>query len=80
MPRYFFDMRDNEAFTRDDVGLEYSDIQTVKAEATRALAEMARDIVPATDRRELAIEVHDQSNRPVLRAMLTFEVQVLTDG
>ncbi len=80
MPKYFFDMRDNDALTPDDVGLDYSDIQAVKAEATRALAEMARDIVPATDRRELAIEVRDQSNRPVLRAMLTFEVQVLTDG
>ena len=79
MPRYFFDMRDNDALTRDDEGLEYSDIQAVKAEATRALAEMARDIVPATDRRELAIEVRDQSSRPVLRAVLTFEVQVLTD-
>jgi len=73
-------MRDNDALTRDDVGLDYSDIQAVKAEATRALAELACDIVPATDRRNLAMEVRDQSDRPVLRAMLTFEVQILADS
>ncbi len=79
MQRYFFDTRDNDTLTQDEDGLEYSEVGEVKSAAARALAEIARDVIPSSDRRELAIEVRDESNRPVLRSMMTFEVQILID-
>ena len=74
--RYFFDTRDNETFIPDDVGIDYPDLEAVKVEAARALAELARDVIPGSLRRELAIEVRDESG-PVLRARMTFEAVIL---
>ena len=76
MPRYFFDVRDGSV-TRDDVGLEFDSIDAARSEAARALAEMARDVLPGAYARELTIEVRDESNEPLLRAALRFEVQRL---
>jgi hypothetical protein len=45
---YFFDTRDNDTFFEDDEGLEYPDIEAVKVEAARALAELARDVLPGS--------------------------------
>jgi hypothetical protein len=73
---YFFDTRDNDAFFEDDEGLEYPDIEAVKVEAARALAELARDVIPGSLKRELSIEVRDESG-PVLIARMTFEAVVL---
>ena len=76
MALYFFDSRDAEIFIRDDEGLEFPDLETVKAEAARALAELARDVLPASAKRELAIEVRDE-NGPVLLAVMRFEATIL---
>jgi hypothetical protein len=76
LPRYFFDSYDDGRLLEDDVGLEYSDLEAVKAEAARALAELARDVLPGKVQRELAIEVRDEAG-PVLRAVMKFEALVL---
>ena len=78
MARYFFDWRDNGTFSEDDVGVECADLDVVKAEASRALREAVRDIVPGSARREMAIEVRDGSFNPVLRALLVLELQVVS--
>ena len=78
MARYFFDHRDGDAFMRDEEGLEYASLERVRDEATTALAEMANDALPGMMRRELAIEVSDHQRRPVLRAALWFEIQILS--
>ena len=78
MRRYFFDTRDNDAFIEDDLGVEYPDLEVVKAEAARALAELARDVLPGSTRRELAIEVRDEDG-PVLVARMVFEALILRD-
>jgi uncharacterized protein DUF6894 len=77
MPRYYFDHRDGDTFLSDDEGLELDGIETARDEATRALAGMAKDALPGSVRREIAIEVRDEASRPVLRAALWFEVQTL---
>ena len=46
-------------------------------EATRGLADLARDALPGATRRELAVEVRDESDYPVLRAALWFEVALV---
>jgi DNA-binding transcriptional LysR family regulator len=46
VPRYFFDFRDNDRLTSDDEGVECDGMETVRREATCALAEIAKDILP----------------------------------
>jgi hypothetical protein len=42
-----------------------------------ALLDLARDLITGSESRELAIEVRDRRNVPLLRAALSFEVAVL---
>jgi hypothetical protein len=51
MALYYFDMRDGDEFIDDDVGLDYPDLEAVKVEAARALADLARDVIPGSVRR-----------------------------
>ena len=74
MVRYFFDMRDNESFYPDDVGLELPSMDAVKAEASKAMGEIAKDALPGSEVRILAIEVRDDHG-PVLRLVLRFEIE-----
>lgn len=76
MPHYFFDTRNNDDFIEDQYGVEYPDLEAVKIEAARSLAELARDVIPGSLQRKLAVEVRDESG-PVLRALMTFEAVVL---
>jgi hypothetical protein len=76
MPIYFFDTRDDETFIRDEIGLEFADVAAAKAEAAASLGELARDVLPSSNRRTLAVEVRNE-HRPVLVATLTFEAVLL---
>jgi hypothetical protein len=76
MPRYSFDTRDGE-FIRDEDGMELDGIDAARDEATRGLADFAKDALPGSVRRELAVEVRDEWDRYVLRASLWFEVALL---
>jgi hypothetical protein len=71
MPRYYFDERDNEKFVIDDEGVEIDTFEHVKAEACRAMADFAKDVLPGCVVRTLAIEVRDDAG-PVLRVKLRF--------
>jgi hypothetical protein len=76
MALYFFDTRDNDNFVEDDEGLEYPNLDLVKAHAAKTLAEIARDVIPGSIRRHLSIEVRD-ARGPVLIAMMMFEAILL---
>jgi hypothetical protein len=76
VPLYFFDSRDDDEFIEDESGLEFPNLGTVKIEAARALAELARDVIPGSMRRKLAIEVRDEQG-PVLIAKMIFEAVIL---
>ncbi len=67
-------MRDDNSFLPDEVGLELPSLERVKAEASRALTEIARDVLPGSEVRTLAIEVRDELG-PVLRVSLRFEIE-----
>jgi hypothetical protein len=77
MPHYFFDTSDGSELLRDEEGVELDGIQQARNEATRALVDLARDVIPGSERRELAIEVRDRLDVPLLRAALSFELAVL---
>jgi uncharacterized protein DUF6894 len=76
MPQYFFDTRDGPELLRDEEGLELDGIQQAK-EAARGLLDLARDLIPGSESRELAIEVRDRRNVPLLKAALSFKIAVL---
>ena len=76
MPRFFFDTRDDDHFLKDDEGLDFPDLEAVKVEAAEALTELARDVIPGSLKRELAVEVRDELG-PVLKAILTFEAVIV---
>jgi hypothetical protein len=48
----------------------------VNAVAATSLAELARDVLPSSIKRHLAVKVHDRPN-PVLESHLIFEAIVL---
>jgi hypothetical protein len=73
---YFFDTRDGDTFIPDDIGDELPDLESVKALAAKALAELARDVLPGSLKRVLKIEVRDE-RQAVMEACLTFEAVVL---
>ena len=74
MPRYYFDFRDNGSLLPDHHGLEFDGIDAVRSEATGALAQRAKDVLPGCVRSELGIEVRDEANTHVLEVWLRFEV------
>jgi hypothetical protein len=76
MARYYFDTRDDETFVPDDVGVEIDFFDQVKLAASGAMADFAKDVLPGSEVRNLAIEVRDHSG-PVLRAALRFEIEHL---
>jgi hypothetical protein len=78
MPIYFFDTRDGDTFVSDDNGVELSDLAAAKVVASISLAELARDVLPSSERRVLIVEVRSE-DRLVLEARLTFEAILTVD-
>ena len=76
MAVYFFDTLDDNTFIKDEVGHECADLAVVKEWAAVSLAELAREVLPTSIRRHLAVQVHD-GNEPVLNAKMTFEAVIL---
>jgi hypothetical protein len=72
--RYYFDLRDGDALSVDEEGVELPDIEAVQKEATRSLADMAKDRPLNASGHRMAIEVRDDAG-PLLQAKLTFEIE-----
>jgi hypothetical protein len=77
MKRYYFDLRDGDAVSVDEEGLELPDIEAVKEEAARLLVDMAKDAVRGRRfdgfGRGVDVEVRDEDGL-VLQAKVTFEI------
>ena len=74
MAHYYFDVTDDEGSFPDDIGIDYATLEGAKAEAARALAEIARDRVPGPDRLVFIVEVSDERKHPLFEVRLTLEV------
>lgn len=71
MARYYFDVRDGEAFVRVDEGEELLDVADAQIEAAATLADMAKDVsmrasghangilFPDRDRSQHALSIND---------------------
>ena len=72
-----FDAYNNEAVFPDRDGIECPDIDCVKHEAARGLADFAAEVLPEGECRKLSIDVRDETGRHVLTTSLAFEMQLL---
>jgi hypothetical protein len=77
MTRYYFDFSNNGAESPDTVGTELDGDEAAGDEAIMALVEMAREVLPGGNSRELAFEVRDENGRRTLRVSIVFDLQVL---
>ena len=74
--RYFFDARDDDAFSRDESGVECPSFQAVKSEVIAGLVEVAVELLPGSEGRKLTIEVRDEAGRHVFTTMLILKVEI----
>jgi hypothetical protein len=74
MPQYRFNVRRDERLFLDPESQELPGIEEAEAEALHALAEMAKDAIPDTMNRELAVEVADETGKPLLIAKLILRI------
>lgn len=72
MPRYYFDTGDGGDYVRDEIGIELDGIPAARDEATRGLVDFAREAIPGSVRRELAVECREKGNLVVVRAAIWF--------
>ncbi|HEX2473164.1 MAG TPA: hypothetical protein VHK01_00375 [Lacipirellulaceae bacterium] len=77
MPRYYFDFWTGNRVVPDEKGVECEDVEAAYRAASKALLDLAKDIVPETTRCELSMEVSDEAKKPVCRATLQFEIEQL---
>jgi len=75
MPRYFFDIHDGARSTTDDTGVELDGLEAARQEAARTLGEIARDILPYSDRHEVVIEVKNEAGQRVLVTKLSVSIE-----
>jgi hypothetical protein len=75
MPCYHFDIHDGARFTTDETGVELDSIKGARQEAARMLGELAREIRLDGDRRDVVIEVKDQTGQRVLVAKLSVSIE-----
>jgi hypothetical protein len=80
VPRIYFDTNDGDRIIPDEEGYDLAGIEEAKAEAVKALPDMARDGVPGGDYREFVVDVRDAAGHRVLRARLTLVIEGLPDA
>ncbi|UWU77853.1 hypothetical protein N2603_05120 [Bradyrhizobium huanghuaihaiense] len=76
MARYYFDLRDGTELFEDEEGVELPTLRAAEMEAARALGGMARDYEPASEGRDMAIEVRNEEG-PLFQAALVFAIKRL---
>jgi hypothetical protein len=65
MPRYYFDVHDHQGEHRDEVGLEFPNMDAAVLEARRALADMTRESLLIDGATDLSIHIRDGNEGPV---------------
>jgi hypothetical protein len=78
MPRYFFDLRDNDKDARDDVGLTFENLKEARDAAIKLLPDVAHEELPDGDRHVFAVRVRDETGRYLFFATLSLIAQDLT--
>jgi hypothetical protein len=74
VPRFYFDMREGDRFTRDETGIELGSLDAAEYEAARGAAEIGRDQLPKGDARDITIEVRDEHGQQVVTVRVSMEI------
>jgi hypothetical protein len=72
MPRFYFDVRDNGGFHRDEFGDDFVDVDEARAQCQSLLPDMARAELPDGDRHNISCEIRDETGEVVYRGELNF--------
>lgn len=75
MPVYYFDLRDGADSRRDEERQELAGFEQARDDASEALAEAAKHVVPGDAAREISIEVRDNGAHQILKASFHFAAQ-----
>ena len=75
MPRYFFDTDDGDRLDRDDTGQDLPDLKAARDTAIDVLPDMARDVLPDGDRRDITCVVRTEHDGAVFRAKLSLTAE-----
>jgi hypothetical protein len=70
MPRYFFDVFNDEPLIRDEVGFELADLRAVRDTAIQVLPKIASEELSDRGSWELVLKVRDVSGQQVFEAKL----------
>ena len=73
MPRYFFETDDDEHSVLDEEGMELADNEAARAMGISALPDMARETMPAGDRRTFTVRVLCEDHTLIYKGIMTFE-------
>jgi hypothetical protein len=79
MPRYYFDTQTNGQVIPDREGLDLPGEDAARREAGKALADMAKDVLPTSSPRQLSVEVRDEE-KLLLVARLMFQIARAKDN
>lgn len=63
MTRYYFDTFDGNAKINDCEGVECASRAAARDEAASALADMARDVLPAGAKRKFMVQIRDEDGK-----------------
>ena len=74
MPRFHFDISEDNHFTRDDEGQEFADVKAARKEAVETGASIARDSFISGSGEHVVINVREDG-APLLKISITLEVE-----
>ena len=75
MPRYFFNIVDGSAETKDDTGVELATVEEAKVEGAVALARMMAEAISGPSDNIMYIVICDEARHPVARVMLSLTMK-----
>jgi cyanate lyase len=78
MPRFYFDVREGLAFTKDTKGIVYKDVAQAEREACITAAEIGRDALPKGNVRDVIVEVSNQHRQRIITVRLRMDVDRVT--
>lgn len=79
MNRYYFDLDNGDGQTLDREGLEFPSRERASKEASRIVADLARDEIPETEKGTICLTIRNSKGTPIAKTTLTFATEWL-DG
>jgi hypothetical protein len=75
MPRFHFDISENDHFIRDDEGKDFADVTAARKEAVESGASIARDAFTSGSADHVVIDVREDDDGSLLKVSIKLEVE-----